>query len=209
MTIIFKKNKKSISLCAVHGNHSQSRRFKVVNITILWNTRRSCCCKGAWECYMKRFKQKLILTDKKKKRIYVINNFCILHPTNHRNNRLLIRFLNELSFLKCFGCKGCFPWSGFFKCLVFTGSLSHCVCLCVLSPRSGHSEFPAVTSGHCWVCQLTSIDRPSRVITSSGPATLTDAGRQHLQRNIGMSSCVSYAPLIKQTNSPLTGKMHL
>ncbi len=107
-------------------------------------------------------------------------------------------FINVLvSFHKCFGCnekevlilhslhstssqkskEKLFSMMKCFSRWMITSSparsFSLCVCVCVCPSRS---EFPSVTSGLCRVCQLTSIERPSRVITSSGYARVTDAG---------------------------------
>lgn len=79
-----------------------------------------------------------------------MKNFCILHMTNQRNKALVMAlFLNELSFHKWFGCKGCFPLSGVFKISrASVHSFSLC-CVCVVSPRSGRSELSPRVAAEC------------------------------------------------------------
>lgn len=87
--------------------------------------------------------------------------------------------------------------------------LTPSACVCVW-----RSDVPVPVVGplrvsHCHLRSLTSIDRSSRVITSSGYARVTDAGRQSTASpekdfnifRIVRFICLSCAPLIKRTNS--------
>lgn len=87
--------------------------------------------------------------------------------------------------------------------------LSHSFSLCVfvcegvtfLSPRSGHSEFPTVTSGRSH--RSTGPRGLSRPRATPG-SLMQDDSAQHLHRKISISSelCgLSHAPLKKGTNS--------
>lgn len=124
-----------------------------------------------------------------------------------------------MSFHKWFGCnmegtrKRCFPWTGSFKMwnvMVHRFPFltpSACVFVCegvtFLSPSSGHSEYPTVTSGRSH--RSTSPRGLSRPRAMPG-SLMQDDSTQHLQRKLSISSelCgswLSYAPLIKRTNS--------